>query len=435
MRVGIGVFARAVALAIVVVGAQGDNRALAQQAPANPAFSTEYEKGQDAYNLGKYDEARARFEAARDLGPDKPGPYRWLGRLARVQKRWRECIDNSVVALKLNPTSSQAPEVRKDITQCRLALGRPAYEGNIPAAQGALAVIANVEGAAVEVDGLKKGATPLPPFALNPGKRQVYVSLEGYLPADVEVEIVQTIVVDLEVTLDPDPNYVKKGNDKPNVDSVKVGWLSLTVGGGVGSTITFDGGPPPIGPDGVMEAPSGIHTIEVTAPGYEPWRRRVWFVRGQRRSVLVLLKLTEVRERQRLYGHIALGAATLFGVTGVVYGLRGNAAFETVEEWTTIERKRPRFGGLARGLPESQSHTREQIDEERRRAEGLDQISNIAYGAAAVALGVSIFFYVQERSAERVGYALPLAVLPVESPPGGYGGHGAQVVYTGGLPW
>lgn len=43
------------------------------QAPSQ-AFLDEFQKGTDAYRLGKYDEARTHLEAAKKLDPKLPGP-------------------------------------------------------------------------------------------------------------------------------------------------------------------------------------------------------------------------------------------------------------------------------------------------------------------------------------------------------------------------
>lgn len=162
------------------------------------SFQSEWEAGQDAYNLGKYEQARRHFGRARDLDPTRPGPHRWLGRVARVLERWEECVASATTAVRLKPDSPQVPEVRKDLDACRSALGRPLYGRPLAANQGALAVLADADGAAVTVDGIPKGPTPLDPVPLVQGRHKVRVT--GPRTVEVEVEVVPGIVVDAVVT-------------------------------------------------------------------------------------------------------------------------------------------------------------------------------------------------------------------------------------------
>jgi len=176
---------------------------LVGNAAARGAFEAAYEAGQDAFNLAKYDEAWKQFQRARELAPEKPGPYRWLGRTARVREQWNDCLGFAMQALRLNPTGKQAPEVRKDVEACRAGLGRPRYEGKLSAGQGALAVVANVEGAAVSVDGIAKGRTPLDPVPLVAGKHTVRVEAAGAAAQELPVDILDGVVVDVVVSLPP----------------------------------------------------------------------------------------------------------------------------------------------------------------------------------------------------------------------------------------
>ncbi|HKA89062.1 MAG TPA: PEGA domain-containing protein [Haliangiales bacterium] len=178
---------------------------LALLAAARGAFEAAYEAGQDAFNLGKYDEAWAHFLKARELAPDKPGPYRWLGRTARVRENWRECLAYALDALRMHAASKQAPEVRKDVAACRAGLGRPAFAGTLHRGQGALAVIADVDGASVTVDGIAKGRTPMDPVPLVVGRHTLRVEMKGVAPRELPVDILEGVVIDVEVALRP-PN-------------------------------------------------------------------------------------------------------------------------------------------------------------------------------------------------------------------------------------
>src|SRR5262245_45182342 len=81
-----------------------------------------WEAGQDASNLGHYAEARRHFGRARDADPRRPGPYRWLGRIARVLEDWDDCVVQATTAVRLKPDSPQVAEVKKDLELCRAAL-------------------------------------------------------------------------------------------------------------------------------------------------------------------------------------------------------------------------------------------------------------------------------------------------------------------------
>jgi hypothetical protein len=174
--------------------------ALTATALADGRFDRAYQAGQDAFYLGKYDEALAAFTRARDLLPRLPGPHRWRGRTLRVLERWEECVVASTQAVRLRPDSPTVPEVKKDLDACRAALGRPGYDRPLPAGQGALAVIADADGAAVTVDGIAKGKTPLQPMPLMTGRHAVALEL-GDRRVTVNADVIAGVVVDCLVTL------------------------------------------------------------------------------------------------------------------------------------------------------------------------------------------------------------------------------------------
>ncbi|MBI4511263.1 MAG: PEGA domain-containing protein [Deltaproteobacteria bacterium] len=411
-----------------VIALQGET-GLAQKSPAAHGFQENWDRGLDAFNLGKYEDAWIAFERARDADPSKPGPYRYLGRTARALKRWSECVANSTQALRLNPTSQFSADVRKDVEICRKAFGRPPFPGKLAEDQGAISVNASVEGASVEVDGLKKGATPLLPFPVNPGKHRIHLERQGYHAVDVEVDVVPSIVLDVDAAMEVDQSVAKKDDSAGSAETkVNHGWLVFTTD--ASSTILFDGAPVTLAEGGTLQAAPGIHILEVQEDGHEPWRRRVTVVRGQKRAVTVTLKRTEDRLRERRSGFIALGVAAAAGTTGVVFGMLSNARLEQAEDILRVERKRPSGAELSPDLPEATVHTREELSDLGAEGKRYGMISNIAYGVGAIALGASIYYFVLERSAERKGYELPMAVVPIVGPDGEVG---AQVVYSGGI--
>lgn len=419
--------ARAVAVAVVV-------GLWAGPAAADSKFDEAYQKGQDAYNLGKLDEAWEQFERARQLAPDKPGPYRWLGLVAKEQKRWRACIENFVAAMRINPKSSYGERIRAELAVCRRELGHPSYPGEIPEKQGAVAVIANVEGASVELDGIKKGATPLSPFPANPGKHKLKVSRRGYFDAIVEIDVVEGIVNDVEVTLEPDPDAKLEdriGAPQTAVD-VNHGWLLVVVKAAKRAVVKIDGRVARASSvDGTYQLEPGIHTIEIEAEGYEPWRRRVVAVKGQKRGVTATLKKTEDRKRERRLAYLALGAAAAAGTSGAVFGFLENKTFEEVSAKARLERLRPATSLVPDGLPEAEIATREEIEDLTAKGKRYALVSNVSYGVALLSLGVSVYYFVKERGVERKGFDLPMALVPT----GGEEGRGAKVVFYQELDW
>jgi tetratricopeptide (TPR) repeat protein len=373
-------------------------------------FDEAWNKGQDLFNLGKYGEARAQFEKARELDPTKPGPWRYLGRIAKIQERWEDCARAATTAVKLNPTSPNAPEVRKDLDECRRALGRPPYPGAVPDKQGGLAVIANVEGASVLVDDIKKGATPLDPFPVLPGKHKITVERRGYLPVTLEIEVVETVVVDVDVTLEVDPNA--KPDDRPpdpgSADDIKVGWVLFAVGV-EGVSILLDGRAPAQHEDGSIEADPGEHTVEISAPGYEPWRRRIKVARGQKRTVSVRLKRSSEKATQERIAYVSFGVAAAAVVSGAVFGLLENQAYEDARDRYQIEQQRPPIAMVPPGLPEGDITTRAEYQDLRDEADRYGLISNVSFGVAAALLGVSVYYFIQAQAPERPGYPLPQA--------------------------
>jgi len=402
-------------------------------------FDEAWNKGQDLFNLGKYDEARVQFDKARELSPKLPGPWRYLGKIAKIQKRWQDCVEAYTEAIRLKPDSNNAEEVRNDLDSCRNGLGHASYSGTLPKGFGALGVTANVEGARVTVDGIGKGATPMAASPLVAGKHTVLVEKEGYLRYEASIEVVATIVVDVDAQLEVDPNA--KPNQLPENgnpgDDVTVGWIVVASNAG-GVAVLIDGKVPPSGPQASFEASPGEHTLEVSAPGYETYRRRIRVARGQKRTLTISLQATDEMTHQNRMGYVFFGVAAAAAATGVVFGLIENDAYEKARDAYAVEQDRPVNADLPPGLPETHVVTRAEFEDMRKDAERYALISNVSYGVAVVALGVSVYYFVQARPAERKGYPPPLARRSRWLPTvlaGGAGGVGAGLTFSQEIDW
>ncbi len=422
-------------LLIVVPLLIASGAARAQEQPVSQQFSRAYQAGQDAYNLGKLDRARSQFERARDFEPSLPGPHRWLAQVALAQDRFEDCLAEAIAALELAPQSPQAPAVRAIHAQCRDRLGRPPFTGDY-AAGGALAVTANVDGAQVRVNGLAYGATPMDPRAIAVGDVEVGLERSGYLPATTTAKIYEGVVTDVAVELAADPNAATDPDviAVRSTEDIQDGWVEL-VGLPAHATIAVDGQPAARDERGRIEASSGIHSIEVSSASYEPWRRRVRFYRGQTRRIEVELRTVVARQRQRRRGYISLGTAAAFAALGATFGILEHRARDEARDLWRIETSRPSNVPLASTADIEPVRSREDLREVVSRGKRYRLISGAAFGAAAVALGTSIYFFIQERPAAQEGVPAPLVLTPIVPAPGELASFGATVTYTTELDW
>ncbi|WP_437325405.1 PEGA domain-containing protein [Sorangium sp. So ce381] len=152
-----------------------------------------YLNGVQAASESRWEAAHAMFLAARALHPH----YTIDGNLGACQLqlgRYRDAAENLaryVRGLKQDATSTAEERIR----------GEAGY-AKARAQVGALLVQANVERAAVLVDGVQVGRTPLPdPVFVEPGKHAVTVECEGYATDEFTVEAAAGGEITREVTL------------------------------------------------------------------------------------------------------------------------------------------------------------------------------------------------------------------------------------------
>jgi hypothetical protein len=391
--------------------------AAAQPAPPQPsaAFEAAYAAGQDAYHLGQFDAARAHFERARKLQADAPGPYRMLAAVAVAQKRFDDCLTEAAGYLVRAPTGKFVPEVRKLHAQCRRTLGRAGFSGDFGEG-GAIALTSNVEGATVRLNGLKYGATPLEARAVAAGKLEVSLERRGYLPGKADVVVIPGIVVDVRIDLERDPRAPATDLAERPKEDVTIGWLVVATSVPA-AIVSLDGTPVRLDAEGRIEAAPGLHHVTVDAAGYEPWRRRVRVLRGQKRVIAVKLKGSAVRTRERRIGLVALGAAVAFTAGGVAFGALEASAFEEAQDIWDTETSRTRASPLTDRVP---LRTRADLEDAEQRGRRYALLSGISFAAAAAAAGVSVYYFVKERPTERPGYPWPVVIGPLgEAGPGG----------------
>ncbi len=436
MRTG----SRLVRLALAVVGMQ---LALAAPAAAQqmvcppgvaPQFCKAYDDGVTEYNRARatrdFSKAKGLFQKALDFEKKLPGPYRYLAEIAREEGKFADCLKLAVTAIKLNPESEVAPEVRKTHAACRKGLDYPDMREEFGGG-GAISVqTPGADGAKVRLNGLTMGATPFDPRPFAVGPVEVEVNKPGYISAKVEVEIYAGLVTDVIFDLKEDPNAPKDGGGtgKPG-EGIPYGWIKLDVKT-PGATVTFDGKQPELDDQGRIQADDGLHDVRVEAAGHDPWIRRVRVARGQSRTVEVTLRDSAERRGQRTKGWLALGAAIVLTAAGGGFALLEADAFEEANDIWTTESKRPSSDSDGSLVP---IRTREDLEDARSRGRRYHLLSLASYGLAAAALGASAWFFIKERPAERKGYPPPVAFTPIFAP--GDSGIGVQATYTKEIDW
>ncbi|MCE9574635.1 MAG: PEGA domain-containing protein [Deltaproteobacteria bacterium] len=399
--------------AVVILTARA---ALAQPAPS-PQFTREFQAGVDAYRLGQYAEAREHLEKARAFEAALPGPYRFLAAVDQSEQKFEDCVAHAREAIRLNPQSVEIEATRKLHDDCRASLGRPAFPGAIGDG-GAIAVTANIEGAAVTLGGLKYGATPLAPRAVAVGEVEIGVSKQGWLPQTAKVAVLPGIVTDVDIKLEPDPDA--KVDTGPELGTTKpveltTGWLVIKAP--VASlAVQLDGAAVTAGADGRIEGQPGEHEIIVTAPGHEPWRRRVRIARGQKIEVEATLIDSDARARSRTIGHVAIGAGAVIAIASAGLAIYAQGQANDARDWALIERSRPSTVPIGTTDPLVPVHTRTQIQDASDRAKKFGLMSDAGFAAAAITVGVGVYFLVSERPRERAGAPAPFAIAPLIGP-------------------
>lgn len=380
--------------------------ALAQN--VSPEFQAEFQKGLDAYRLGKYDEAEQHFEAAKKIDRTLPGPWRYLGAVAKAESRFDDCVASTREAIRLNPQSGQVADTRKLHDECRAALGKPAFDGTYGPSEGALSVTTDQVGATVTVNGLRYGSTPL--LRLFPvGDAEVLVEKIGFLPQTRKISVLPELVTDVDFVLEKDPNA--GGELVTPVEELKHGWLVVETTTPA-AEIVIDGKTLALDADGRYQVDEGRHEVLVRAPAHEPQVRRVRVTRGQLVRVKVDLRAQATVARNRTVGRVAIGAGLGLAAVGAVTGILSMRASDEARDWWVIETTRPTTN-VEETYAVEPLHTREDIEAKVDDAERMALISNLSYGAAVVAIGVGAYFLVKGRPA---GDAPTVMVAPV---PGG----------------
>jgi len=96
----------------------------AQEDPDTQAARRHFQRGQELYDLEKYDEAEREFETAKSLKPNPAFDYN-IGRCFDRLERWSEAADAYQRYLDANPSVSGAAELKERIALLRARAQHP----------------------------------------------------------------------------------------------------------------------------------------------------------------------------------------------------------------------------------------------------------------------------------------------------------------------
>lgn len=416
-------------LGLLATSAQAQSQAYLQ------TYNQAVDNWKAAARTGKYDAAKKLFLKAIKMDPGPPGPYRYLALIAQSTDKWQDCVNYAVAAAKRNLKSRYIDELQKMHAACRKKLNRAEFNGTFESG-GAIYVTSTPQGATVKLNGLTFGATPLGPRNFAKGKATIGLTLAGHLPANTTAEVVPGFVTDVHIDLKRDPNAKTTTDPKQptNGDDVKTGWITLKVDPPT-AKVTIDGKAPEIGKDGRIETTPDTHTVIAEAEGYERWGRRVRVAKGQIRALSITLRKTSERQADRKKGYLYLGAAAVAGALGVAFGILEGNAFEEARDIYDIESTRPTIVPVSVSGMLQPLRTRQDLEDAKSRGNTYRLLQATSLGVAAVALGVSIYYFAKERPSERKGSVLPVVITPLLPSSADVAGVGAQVTYTTRLNW
>jgi hypothetical protein len=159
----------------------------------------------DAYvQQHNYQAAIAHYTAAKQLAPDRPGPYRGLGMAYYSAGKCAEAVPvlEEYVRLKARDPWPQAVRALAD---CKSRLSGGAREEKPP---GTVRITSDPSGAQVRLDdsgGPVLGTTPYDSEGLPTGDHRVYLSAPGYRPTAGDVRVQPGVSATLHVTMQPLP--------------------------------------------------------------------------------------------------------------------------------------------------------------------------------------------------------------------------------------
>jgi len=264
-------------------------RAEAPESDVRSVARWHFHRGLALFNQGDNGGALAEFRRAYELVPNPRVRYNlgltYAASSAPVEAL--EALEPLVDSAELS--GEQRTHVRATIEEQRQRIGE-------------LAVIANVPGARLEVDGMRVGRLPLAralPFAV--GRHLVTVSAAGYLPSRSEVLIAGRTRRELRVNLEPSEAALAALSIESNLPDVEL-FVDGQLAGKTPLAIPITMAP-------------GVHVLRAARPGYRPVNRKVDLGPGVSGKLVLALEAdtgTLAREGGRLALDISESEARIF---------------------------------------------------------------------------------------------------------------------------
>jgi hypothetical protein len=222
---------------------------------------SEYESAKILYAAGDFAGAALKFHHAHTLS----GDARLLWNEAAAEKNLRHYV--RVETLLKDYLQRGGPTSEADRADAEALID------TVRAFIGVVTVTASEPGAAVSVDDVQVGITPLPaPLRVDMGSRRIRISKDGFKETTQTIEVIGSSQSSVDVKLEP---QLHEG--------------SIRIVGGAGTTIRVDGKLVGLGQwQGTLS--SGLHTVEVTADHKLPYRSDSLIQDGQLTTVQVALQ-------------------------------------------------------------------------------------------------------------------------------------------------
>jgi hypothetical protein len=364
------------------------------------------------FNAMEYGLAASKCEAALRADPTVVGAMRYLAVINRgLAKRtgehryYQQCIAWAEMYLRERPTGKFTDRMRDEINACRKALGqRELPKIDTQGQTGALVITCNEDGAAVTIDDLKRGGTPMNPVQVTPGRHTVTVYKFGYIPFITTVDVVTKQIHEVKITLVRDPNAPLEPASRPagpGEPSLERGVVRLESEQSP-IRVYVDGKSQSLTPDGRFDAEPGVRLVRVEADGYDSWERQVPVVRGHVREVKVKLRPLSARTTARKWAWTLTAVAAATAASGVTFGLLENRSYHRAED--LYEQGR-------RGL--QVPNLRGRIGDSKTEGDRYKIISSVSIAVSLAALAGAVFFWIREHGDERpVGEPPAFALTP-----------------------